>query len=566
MKPFPIPVLSLLAITFAAIFGPPALRAQEGSPAKIMLVLDASGSMWGEIDGAPKIEIARETVAEILGSWNPDREIGLMAYGHREKGNCEDIETLIPVGKLDSAAFLEKVNSIIPKGMTPLTDAVALAAENLRYTEETASVILVSDGKETCGKDPRAVAKELAKNGIGFRAHVIGFDITEEEGQSLAAIAEETGGTYLAASDAAGLKSALEKVVAVVEEEPAPAEKPAMEQAPAGGKGKVLLTAVAAEGSEEVSAYYTTYEAKKNLEGDQKKVASGSGRSLELEAGEYTVNAKWGNVARQMNFTVEPGKENEVVVVMDGGVLNLASYAAEGGDEVGAYYNIYSAKQDLSGNREQVASGTGKSPIVPAGDYLITAKWGNASASTEATVEPGASTSAEVVLDAGILVLSSSQTEGGEDIGAYYSIFKAEKNLSGERERVTSGTGKEPILPAGDYYITAKWGNASGQTEAKVEAGARTEAHVLIPSGVLKVTATDTAGNPVKAYHSVYFSKKNLEGERERITSGTGTNLQLPVGTYDIESKFGETTGSVTGVEVKAGEASETTIKLGPAE
>ena len=32
------------------------LRAEEG--ARIMLVLDASGSMWGKVDGRPKIDIA----------------------------------------------------------------------------------------------------------------------------------------------------------------------------------------------------------------------------------------------------------------------------------------------------------------------------------------------------------------------------------------------------------------------------------------------------------------------------------------------------------------------------
>ena len=35
-------------------------------PGQSMLVLDASGSMWGQIGGKPKIEIAREAVASML--------------------------------------------------------------------------------------------------------------------------------------------------------------------------------------------------------------------------------------------------------------------------------------------------------------------------------------------------------------------------------------------------------------------------------------------------------------------------------------------------------------------
>ena len=34
-------------------------------PATI-IVMDGSGSMWGQIDGRPKLEIARETVGDVL--------------------------------------------------------------------------------------------------------------------------------------------------------------------------------------------------------------------------------------------------------------------------------------------------------------------------------------------------------------------------------------------------------------------------------------------------------------------------------------------------------------------
>mgnify|MGYP001799543146 CR=1 FL=1 len=169
-------------------------------------------------------------------------------------------------------------------------------------------------------------------------------------------------------------------------------------------------------------------------------------------------------------------------------------------------------------------------------------------------------------MNAGILELSSSQVEGGEDIGAYYDVYEAKENLSGERKRITSGTGRSPILPAGDYYITGKWGNATGQTEAKVTAGAKSEANVLIPSGILLLKVVDANGQPAKAYHDVVFSEKDLEGNQKRITSGSGTELKLPVGTFDVRSKGTDVVGSVSGVEVKAGEKTEATITLKPAE
>ncbi|RWD46104.1 MAG: VWA domain-containing protein, partial [Mesorhizobium sp.] len=63
---------------------------------RVVIVLDASGSMWAQIDGKPKLEIARESLRTVLQSVPADREIGFMAYGHREKGSCEDIELIVP--------------------------------------------------------------------------------------------------------------------------------------------------------------------------------------------------------------------------------------------------------------------------------------------------------------------------------------------------------------------------------------------------------------------------------------------------------------------------------------
>ena len=79
----------------------------------------------------------------------------------------------------------------------------------LQYIEEKATVILVSDGKETCHLDPCQLASELENAGADFTAHVIGFDITMEERAQLQCLAETTGGLFRTAVDAEGLKDAL---------------------------------------------------------------------------------------------------------------------------------------------------------------------------------------------------------------------------------------------------------------------------------------------------------------------------------------------------------------------
>lgn len=188
----------------------------------LMLVLDASGSMWGRIDDRPKVEIARETVAAMLQDWKSDNALGLVAYGHRRKGDCADIETLIPVGPLDAAAYLKTVNGLNALGMTPLSAAVIQAADALKSSEQKATVILVSDGEETCKLDPCAVGAELEKTGVDFTAHVIGFDVADVSKQApLQCLASATGGRYFNARDARELASALQGAIQA-STEPAP--------------------------------------------------------------------------------------------------------------------------------------------------------------------------------------------------------------------------------------------------------------------------------------------------------------------------------------------------------
>ncbi len=193
-------------------------------PGQSMLVLDASGSMWGQIGGKPKIEIAREAVASMLGTWPASQQLGLMAYGHRSKGNCADIEMLKAPGALDKASFQQAVNALQPKGMTPISASVRMAAEQLKFSERKATVILVSDGEETCHADPCALGKELEKLGVDFTAHVVGFDIDKnpKAKAQLQCLASSTGGRYLDAKDAGELNKALREVA----QAPAPAAAP----------------------------------------------------------------------------------------------------------------------------------------------------------------------------------------------------------------------------------------------------------------------------------------------------------------------------------------------------
>lgn len=201
---------SLIAGTLALWLSSAALA--DGT--RTMIVMDGSGSMWGQIDGRAKLEIARDTVADVLGQIPADQELGLIAYGHRRKGDCSDIEVMVQPSAGTGPQISDRVNAMRFLGKTPLSQAVRQAAEALRYDEAAATVVLVTDGLETCDADPCALGRELEATGLNFTTHVIGFGLTRDEGAQVACLAETTGGRYIEARNAADLAVALGTTIA----------------------------------------------------------------------------------------------------------------------------------------------------------------------------------------------------------------------------------------------------------------------------------------------------------------------------------------------------------------
>ncbi|MEP5152129.1 VWA domain-containing protein [Planktotalea sp.] len=207
-----------LTTTLSTFIGP-AAYADGDVATDLMFVFDASGSMWGQVDGVAKIDIARDVFTDISEGWAQSQQaVGLIAYGHRRKGDCSDIELLQAPLPSGMQTLTTKVQSLVPRGKTPLSEAVRMAAQTLKYTENAATVVLLTDGIETCDLDPCAVGAELERLGVNFTAHVVGFDIrAQTDKNQLQCLARSTGGTYLDARDAETLNTALANVTKVVD-------------------------------------------------------------------------------------------------------------------------------------------------------------------------------------------------------------------------------------------------------------------------------------------------------------------------------------------------------------
>ena len=183
------------------------------APANLMFILDASGSMWGQVEGKPKIAIAKEVLSDLIRGLPEKAVVGLVAYGHRRKGDCNDVEELIALGPLNKKAMIAQIQQLNARGKTPISRSVRLTAEGIKHLEDETTIILVSDGKETCDPDPCGLVKNLKASGIKFIMHVIGFDVTQEEKLELECMAREGGGKYFTADNAGEFSAAAREVV-----------------------------------------------------------------------------------------------------------------------------------------------------------------------------------------------------------------------------------------------------------------------------------------------------------------------------------------------------------------
>lgn len=84
-----IPVLCMICLAVQ-------VHAQESSaPSPIIFIYDASGSMWGQIDGISKMEIATDVLTTSINNFPENQNVGLVSYGHRREGDCRDVEFMV---------------------------------------------------------------------------------------------------------------------------------------------------------------------------------------------------------------------------------------------------------------------------------------------------------------------------------------------------------------------------------------------------------------------------------------------------------------------------------------
>jgi len=439
-------ILISFVLLFSFLFSFPVLAADEPD-ARAMLVLDASGSMWGQVEGKNKIVIAREVLADMMKDWDEDVHLGLSAYGHNRKGDCKDIETLVKVGPKTGKKIVKTVNDINPKGKTPLTAAVKKAAEELKYTEEAATVILLSDGKETCDLDPCKVGASLEEQGVDFTAHVIGFDVKIEDQAGLKCLAENTGGKFMAAENAGQLGEALAAIA---------------EEVRSGADTVYVIFDKSGERYEK-DVRWDVYAIDESGEPtDQLLYSTIKKKFLKIKQppGRYYVKVRVGqSVYGGQVIEVKEDETQEHDIDIRGETFNLKAYLAENNPAKGdVYWRAYPLKDDGSiGKKMYNSIGHEVVAELPPGKFRISGQFHGALTYIDVESRPGEVRDLNVNFEAGTLQITP--LSGGEIVkdDVFWNAYPLDgAGAEGEKQDnvVAKGIG-EFILNEGRYRIKA---------------------------------------------------------------------------------------------------------------
>jgi Ca-activated chloride channel homolog len=214
---------ALVALLAGSAAAPAVDEARTPCTEDAMIVFDASGSMAGNtvqglFSAVTRIDEVRKALAQVLPNAAKFRKIGLITYGPGPYEQC-NVKLDFPPMPNAAESIMSVVNVINPAGKTPLVAGVMQAAEVLDYRSEQGTIVLLTDGEETCGGAPCELGKLLRAKSRRLTVHVIGYQLKAfrwtgaQSFLDAKCLAEETGGLYITAENRQDLIEAFEKTL-----------------------------------------------------------------------------------------------------------------------------------------------------------------------------------------------------------------------------------------------------------------------------------------------------------------------------------------------------------------
>lgn len=164
---------------------PVGVTGQEISSSKkprVLFLLDGSSSMsenWN--DGKSRFQQAGKFILGLIDSLteaNSEVEFGLRVFGHQypsQEKNCYDTKMEIKFSRYNRTQMEARLEALHGYGVSPIAFSLIEAASDDFENESkyAYSIILVTDGGESCGGDICKVANDLLRRKIFFRPYIV---------------------------------------------------------------------------------------------------------------------------------------------------------------------------------------------------------------------------------------------------------------------------------------------------------------------------------------------------------------------------------------------------------
>lgn len=175
----------------------------------VLFLIDCSKSMeetYSRVNRnkLSKYEYAKVSLKKILECFPPDTNVALRVYGHY--GNigylsCKATQLVTDFKKMNRKLFIKELDKFQPAGMSPLTYALHQAIEkDIGDRRKNTIVFLVSDGVDTCGRNPVQYVK--SRRNIFVPVVIFALDIRRDNARNkLVALSHYSSGIYYEAKE-----------------------------------------------------------------------------------------------------------------------------------------------------------------------------------------------------------------------------------------------------------------------------------------------------------------------------------------------------------------------------
>ena len=214
------PLLAVALVPFLIPILPSAVHAD------VEFVVDCSVSMAAREGSFSRLQVVRNVLEQQLVQQSLGQRVALRVFGHRvdvsdKEASCRDGQLLLPFGQYDKNQVAAALQQLKTRGLTPLAAALKQLPADFGV-EETGPeplgrspkrvVVVLSDGRETCGGNPAAEIAALMQRGFKVNLYLLGLELDANADQQLRDVAAAAHGFFICLDKVAEVEAVLQNV------------------------------------------------------------------------------------------------------------------------------------------------------------------------------------------------------------------------------------------------------------------------------------------------------------------------------------------------------------------